>query len=107
MVGTVVAFVFVAAVASAGADARSWRSHVDEFRAVRDATLPFLLGLPDEAWGRRGVASGNPFTVRALAFIAAGHVTHHLKLLQERYAPLEFRLKAETTGVWEVASPTR
>jgi hypothetical protein len=74
------------AVAAAGADARSWRSHVDEFRAVRDATLAFVENLPPEAWSRRGIASGNPFTVRALAFIAAGHVTHHLKILRERYA---------------------
>jgi len=76
------------AVAAAGADARPWRSHVDEFRAVRDATLAFVLGLPDEAWTRRGIASGNPFTVRALAFIAAGHVTHHLRILRERYVPI-------------------
>lgn len=76
------------AVAAAAADARSWRSHVDEFRAVRDATLAFVLGLPEEAWSRRGIASGNPFTVRALAFIAAGHVTHHLRILRDRYAPL-------------------
>jgi hypothetical protein len=34
---------------------------------------------------RRGTASGNPFTVRALAFLAAGHVTHHLKVLRTRY----------------------
>jgi hypothetical protein len=41
--------------------------------------------MPDEAWSRKGVASGNPFTVRALAFIAAGHVTHHARILRERY----------------------
>jgi hypothetical protein len=45
----------------------------------------FFRGLPDEAWDRRGVASDNPFTVRALAWIAAGHVIHHLKVLEERY----------------------
>ncbi len=73
------------AVSTADADARSWRSHVDEFRVVRAATLAFFQNLPPEAWTRRGVASGNPFTVRALAFISAGHVTHHVKILQERY----------------------
>jgi hypothetical protein len=31
------------------------------------------------------VASDNPFTVRALAYILAGHVTHHTRVLQERY----------------------
>lgn len=73
------------AVASAGADARSWRSHVDEFRAVRAATLAFFQDLPADAWACRGVAGGNPFTVRALAFICAGHLAHHLRILQERY----------------------
>jgi hypothetical protein len=34
---------------------------------------------------RKGIAGGNPFTVRALAFIIPGHVTHHLKILRERY----------------------
>jgi len=34
---------------------------------------------------RTGIASNNRFTVRAMAFIAAGHVEHHLKVLRERY----------------------
>jgi hypothetical protein len=73
------------AVSTAGADERSWRSHVDEFKAVRAATLAFFRGLPADAWTRRGVASGNPFTVRALAYLAAGHVTHHTRILRQRY----------------------
>jgi hypothetical protein len=73
------------AVSAAGADARSWSSHIDEFRAVRGATLSFFQNLTAEDWTRRGIASGNPFSVRALAYIAAGHVTHHLRILRERY----------------------
>jgi DinB superfamily len=73
------------AIAAANADDRPWRSHVDEFRAVRTATLTFFQNLPADAWARRGVASGNPFTVRALAYIAAGHVTHHTNILRQRY----------------------
>jgi hypothetical protein len=69
----------------AGADERPWRSHVEEFRAVRAATLAFFQDLPADAWARRGVASDNPFTVRALAYISAGHVSHHLRILRERY----------------------
>lgn len=67
------------------ADRVSWRCHVEEFRAVRLATLAFFRSLPDEAWMRSGIASGNSFTVRALAYIAAGHVAHHVALLEERY----------------------
>lgn len=73
------------AVSVAGADSRSWRSHVEEFRVIRASTLAFFRNLPSEAWTRRGVASGYPFTVRALAYITAGHVTHHMGILKERY----------------------
>jgi DinB superfamily len=75
------------AIAAAAADGRSWRSHVDEFRSVRAATLTFFQGLPDDAWTRRGLASGYPFSVRALAYISAGHVAHHLRIVRDRYVP--------------------
>jgi hypothetical protein len=75
------------AMAASGADARSWRSHVDEFRTVRWATQSFFANLPDDAWSRRGVASGYPFTVRALAYMCAGHVAHHVAILREKYLP--------------------
>ena len=73
------------AVAGSGADARTWQSHIGEFEAVRSATLAFWNSLSAGAWDRRGVASGNPFTVRSLAWITAGHVAHHARLLRERY----------------------
>ena len=73
------------AIRGAGADARTFASHLEEFRAVRDATVALFRHLPDEAWSRRGVASGNAVTVRALAYITAGHVAHHVRLLRERY----------------------
>jgi hypothetical protein len=76
------------AIAAADADTRSWSSHVEEFTAVRAATLAFFRELPDHAWARRGIASDNPFSVRALAYIAAGHVTHHTRIVQERYLTL-------------------
>ena len=41
--------------------------------------------LSPAAWMRRGVASDMPFSVRALAHIAAGHVAHHLAILRDRY----------------------
>ena len=73
------------AIATAAADARSLASHIEEFRGVRAATIGFFDNLPAEAWMRRGIASDNPFTVRALAYITAGHVAHHLRILRERY----------------------
>jgi DinB superfamily len=73
------------AMTGAGANQRSWSSHIDEFRVVRAATLAFFRNLPSEAWDRRGVASDNPFSVRALAYIAAGHIVHHAAILADRY----------------------
>ena len=69
----------------ARADDYSWASHVTDFRDVRNATLSLLQNLPEEAWSRKGVASGNSVTVRALAYIIAGHVLHHIAIVQERY----------------------
>ena len=73
------------AVAAAGAHDRSWSSLIEEFRTVRAATSSFFANLPEAAWTRRGIASDNPFTVRALAYLAVGHVTHHMRIVQERY----------------------
>lgn len=64
---------------------RSWSGHVEEFRSLRTSTVLLFRNLPPDAWLRRGIASGNPFTVRALAWLGAGHVTHHLRILRERY----------------------
>ena len=70
---------------SAGADARSWASHIDEFRGIRTATISLFRNLPAEAWARKGMASGNPVSVRALAYIISGHVTHHKSIVESRY----------------------
>jgi hypothetical protein len=73
------------AIAAARFEERGWTGLRDEFAAVREATRTFFAGLPDEAWDRRGTASDNPFTVRALAYLAVGHVTHHLEIIKARY----------------------
>jgi hypothetical protein len=73
------------AAASAEADHVLWRSHVEEFQRVRLSTLSMFENLPPAAWTRSGIANNYPFTVRALAFISAGHAAHHVRLLRERY----------------------
>jgi len=62
-----------------------WARHVEEFREVRLATLSFFENLPEEGWTRSGIASGNPVTVRACAYIVAGHASHHATVLREKY----------------------
>ena len=73
------------AAAGAEADRTSWSRHVEEFSRVRLSTILLFEDSAAEAWLRSGVASGNRFTVRALAYIAAGHVIHHATILRERY----------------------
>jgi hypothetical protein len=73
------------AMAASGAAERPWVSHVEEFRSIREATISFFRHLPADRWERRGIASDNPFSVRALAYLAAGHVIHHMTLVKERY----------------------
>jgi hypothetical protein len=57
----------------------------DEWVAVRQATIAMFRGLPAEAWTRRGTANASGISVRALAFIIAGHELHHLEVLRTRY----------------------
>ena len=71
--------------AAAGAAQISWAQHVEEFRRIRLATISFFRNLPEDAWMRSGVASGNSFTVRALAYIVAGHFNYHIQILKEKY----------------------
>jgi hypothetical protein len=69
----------------AGADARSVASLIGEWVVVRQASLAFFRSLPPGAWARRGVANANPVSVRALAYVVAGHEHHHLEVLRTRY----------------------
>jgi hypothetical protein len=56
-----------------------------EFDSLRRSNVLLLRQLDSTAWRRQGTANGAPVTVRALAFIMAGHVEHHLAILRERY----------------------
>lgn len=73
------------AAAGSEADSVSWLKHVEEFRAVRQASILLFKNLPKDAWMRAGIASDNRFTVRSLAYIIPGHVTHHVSIIRERY----------------------
>jgi hypothetical protein len=58
---------------------------LSELRLVRLANIAMLRSLDEEAWARVGTANDNQVSVRALAFIMAGHVRHHMGVLKERY----------------------
>jgi hypothetical protein len=58
---------------------------IHELFCARESNLMFFRYLTDEAWLRTGTASEATVSVRALAYIMAGHIRHHLKILNERY----------------------
>jgi uncharacterized damage-inducible protein DinB len=58
---------------------------IDDYIAVRRATLTLLRNLEEGAWTRSGVANKNEVTVRGIAYIIAGHEVHHRRILEEKY----------------------
>jgi hypothetical protein len=56
-----------------------------EWGDVRRASIALFRNLPAPAWQRRGIAGDQPISVRALAYIIAGHVRHHVEVLEARY----------------------
>jgi uncharacterized damage-inducible protein DinB len=72
-------------VANAPFSKVSMANLADELDHVRRATVHFLGNLDSDAFARRGTANGAEITVRALAFIMAGHESHHVNVLRTRY----------------------
>lgn len=58
---------------------------IEDYIAVRRSTLTLLRNLDEQAWLRRGIANKNEVSVRALAYISAGHELHHRRILEEKY----------------------
>lgn len=58
---------------------------LSELRLVRLSNIAMFRTLDEAAWNRVGTANNNDVTVRAIAFIMAGHVRHHMNVLRERY----------------------
>jgi uncharacterized damage-inducible protein DinB len=72
-------------VREAGFDSRSIENLLAEFRGLRASTLAFFEGLSSEQQRREGVANGSRCSVRAFAWILAGHERHHIQIAGERY----------------------
>lgn len=67
------------------AERRALAELAAEFSAIRKSTIAMIKLMTDDQMRRRGTASGNQFSCQALAWIMAGHVTHHARVLRERY----------------------
>ena len=72
--------------AHSNADQRSLDDLLNELAAVRASTLTLVRSLDAGALARRGVINNWTLSVRALAFIIAGHFQHHLNVLRDLYS---------------------
>jgi hypothetical protein len=64
---------------------RSPKDMLDEFLALRNATVHFFASMSSDALLREGVANGNTFSVAAMGFLCAGHLMHHLEVMERLY----------------------
>lgn len=64
---------------------RSWKDMIKEFKQLRKANIRMIKSLSEEQLHSTGTASNSSINAVALAFIMAGHVTHHINITQERY----------------------
>nr|MBA2686927.1 DinB family protein [Gemmatimonadaceae bacterium] len=72
-------------VRGAAFDSLPFSKIIAEFQTVRAATISFFENLNDQAWSRKGTANGSGVSVRAIAYILAGHERHHRQVLKDRY----------------------
>jgi uncharacterized damage-inducible protein DinB len=70
---------------TAKAPKRKWNELVEEFKALRSANELFLNSLDDDQLQQSGSANNNNISVAGLAFVCAGHVAHHMRIIRERY----------------------
>ena len=64
---------------------RKWKNMIDEFLSLRAANEFFFDSLSEDELARTGTASGNTVSTIAFGFVSAGHLQHHLDILEERY----------------------
>ncbi len=72
-------------VDNASFGARSLADLADEFELVRKSNLYLFKNLDGESSARHGLSNNNEISVRALAYITAGHELHHAGILRSRY----------------------
>lgn len=72
-------------VNNADFNSRSIQNLAEEFRVTRESNIYMISALTEEQLDRKGIASGNEATVRALVYMMPGHELHHLKIMKERY----------------------
>jgi uncharacterized damage-inducible protein DinB len=66
-------------------NSRTLEDIANEFKTIRESSLYLLRSITEEQSKQKGIASGNPVSFRAYAYIMAGHEMHHINILKERY----------------------
>jgi hypothetical protein len=69
-------------VAMTDANARDVNDLLAEYAHMRATSVCLFASLDNAAWMRRGSASSDLVSVRALAWIIAGHELHHYRSLR-------------------------
>jgi len=72
-------------IENAHSNGRSFSDLLEEFSLLRRANMILFNNLTDDDWARVGTANNVQISVRALAYVMAGHIEHHLSILKERY----------------------
>lgn len=72
-------------VKTAGSNNRPLSSLIDEWVYLRRSNMFLYKSFDYDALQRHGIANDNEVSVLALLFIIAGHFTHHMNILKERY----------------------
>ncbi len=72
---------------AAGVERRTLADLLEELRLVRTSNLALFRHFTEEDWKRQGLANHRPTSARSLAFVIAGHLRHHLGIVEERYLP--------------------
>ncbi len=71
--------------ANSFANNRDIDSLLDEFDQVRSCTLSLFKSFDKTVYEKTGISNGHPLSVRAIAYILAGHELHHMNVIRERY----------------------
>ena len=74
---------------NSGANERSWKSLCNEFINVRRSTEDLFKSFTEEMLEQKGVANNKTTSVLSVGFIILGHVAHHIKIVKEKYMPVE------------------
>jgi uncharacterized damage-inducible protein DinB len=72
-------------IENSNANNRTLADLLEEFELQRRSNMNMIRNLSDDSIRRIGTANEKTISVRALVYIMAGHVQHHINILRDRY----------------------